>query len=55
MYKGDGAIENREYPAGTVFLGVIWEEWAWELVKTGKVSGYSIGGRTERVMAEMPE
>lgn len=53
MYKSDGAVEQRTYPAGTVFLGVQWEPWAWELVKDGKVSGYSIGGRTERVMAEM--
>lgn len=53
MYKGDGSIQERTYPAGTVFLGVIWEPWAWELVKSGTLSGYSIGGRTERVMAEM--
>lgn len=32
------------YPAGTVLMGVIWDEWAWELVKTGKITGYSIGG-----------
>jgi hypothetical protein len=54
MYKGDGSIEERTYPAGTVFLGVIWEPWAWEAVKNGTLSGYSIGGRTERVLEEMP-
>lgn len=54
MYKGDGTIEERTYPAGTVFLGVIWEEWAWDAVKSGALSGYSIGGRTDRVDAELP-
>lgn len=55
MYKADGSIEEMTYPAGTVFLGVIWEPWAWELVKEGKLSGYSIGGRTDRVLADFPE
>ena len=41
------------YPANTVFLGVIWEPWAWELVKTGKILGYSIGGRAERLYVDM--
>lgn len=55
MYKGDGTIEERTYPAGTVFLGVIWEEWAWDAVKSGTLSGYSIGGRTDRVMEELEQ
>ena len=38
------AGEQVDYPAGTVFVGVIWEEWAWPLVKTGKLTGMSIGG-----------
>lgn len=33
------------YPPGTVFLGVLWNDWAWALVKEGHVSGLSIGGR----------
>lgn len=40
------------YPAGTVLMGVIWEEWAWELVKSGAITGYSIGGNAQRVDAD---
>jgi hypothetical protein len=43
------------YPPNTVFLGVIWNEEAWELVKRGELRGYSIGGFSDRVFAELPE
>jgi hypothetical protein len=43
------------FPANTVFLGVRWEPWAWELVKSDKLRGYSIGGRAERLLADLPE
>ena len=36
------------FPAGTVFLGVVWEPWAWRRVHAGQVRGYSIGGRSFR-------
>ena len=42
------------YPPNTVFLGVIWNEEAWELVKAGKLRGYSIGGFSDRMLADMP-
>jgi len=42
------------YPPNTVFLGVIWNEESWELVKAGKLRGYSIGGFSDRVLADMP-
>lgn len=41
------------YPAGTPFLGVIWEPWAWELVKSGEIRGLSIGGTANRAEAEL--
>lgn len=40
----NGEVAAHVYPAGTVLLGVVWEPWAWELVLTGKITGYSIGG-----------
>jgi hypothetical protein len=43
------------FPANTVFLGVQWEPWAWELVKADKLRGYSIGGRAQRLLADLPE
>jgi hypothetical protein len=55
MTKADGTAEDVTYPAGTVFMGVQWKDWAWELVKAGKLSGYSIGGKSERVLVDLPE
>lgn len=48
-----GVQVEHTYPANTVFLGVVWEPWAWELVKQGKILGYSIGGRAERLYVDM--
>ena len=50
-----GIETNHTYPANTVFLGVIWEPWAWEMVKSGKILGYSIGGKAERLYVDMEE
>jgi hypothetical protein len=49
MRKSDGRIEQVEYPSGTVFLGVKWDDWAWDMVKNGEITGYSIGGSAERL------
>ena len=51
--RPDGVEESHTYPAGTVFLGVVWKDWAWELVKMGKILGYSIGGKAERMFVDM--
>jgi len=55
MVQKSGATTNMTFPANTVFLGVVWEPWAWELVKNDKLRGYSIGGRAERLLADLPE
>jgi hypothetical protein len=49
----DGTVQKSEYPANTVFLGVVWKDWAWNLVKEGRVRGYSIGGKAERISVDM--
>lgn len=48
---------DREYtfPAGTPFLGVIWEPWAWQMIKSGEIRGLSIGGTGKRMTAELEE
>ena len=48
-------VTKQTFPADTPFLGVVWEEWAWELVKAGELRGYSIGGRAKRIEADLPE
>jgi hypothetical protein len=54
MNAADGTVTKVSYPANTVFLGVQWDEWAWDLVKAGKLRGYSIGGKAVRMMADIP-
>ena len=53
--KADGTMGEYTYPTGTVFMGVQWEPWAWEMVKAGKLTGYSIGGKAERILVDLPE
>lgn len=36
-------------PAGTVLMGVVWDEDRWDDVKAGKIGGYSMGGSAVRV------
>ena len=55
VQAGTGAVSNVKFPAGTVFLGVIWKPWAWELVKQGKIGGYSMGGTGAGIEVDMPE
>jgi Putative phage serine protease XkdF len=49
MHHADGRTTVEHFPKGTVFLGVVWEPWAWELVQKGKLTGLSIGGKAVRV------
>lgn len=49
------AIGEVTYPPNTVFLGVIWDEKVWPDVKAGNIRGYSIGGYSDRMYAELPE
>jgi hypothetical protein len=51
----DATQSTLKFPANTVFLGVKWEPWAWSMIKEGKLRGYSIGGRAERLLADLPE
>lgn len=49
----DGEEMEHTYPPNTVFLGVIWEPWAWSMVTEGKIRGYSIGGKAERLFVDI--
>lgn len=55
MMKTNGTTSQVTYPANTVFMGVQWKDWAWDLVKAGKLRGYSIGGKAKRISADLPE
>ena len=53
IMSADGRQDVHTYPANTVFLGVIWEPWAWEMIQDGRILGYSIGGKAERLYVDM--
>lgn len=55
MMRKDGSTQDMTFPENTVFLGVVWEPWAWELVKADKLRGYSIGGKAQRLLVDLPE
>lgn len=44
--------ETREYPEGTWMLGVQFNDAAWERVKAGELSGFSIYGEAENIPVE---
>lgn len=48
MNLENGTVQKKTFPENTVFLGVQWEPWAWELVKKGQIRGFSIGGKAGR-------
>lgn len=47
--SADGETHDIEMPAGTVYVGAVWDEDAYELVKSGKLNGWSLGGKAIRV------
>ena len=55
MMKANGTTEPIDFPKNTVFLGVIWNDWAWDKIKKGEIRGYSIGGRAERMYVDLEQ
>tara|TARA_R110000803_G_scaffold31464_2_gene70159 strand:+ start:1886 stop:2620 length:735 start_codon:yes stop_codon:yes gene_type:complete len=48
-------VTKYAFPEDTPFMGVIWEDWAWDMVKAGELRGYSIGGRAKRLEVDIPD
>jgi 2'-5' RNA ligase len=44
-----GEVQKHTFPAGTTWMGIVWDEEAWPLVKSGKLGGLSMGGRAVRL------
>lgn len=42
-------VRKAQFPEGTAYMGVVWEPWAWDLIKAGKLRGLSMGGFAQRV------
>jgi hypothetical protein len=50
-----GEVQDETIPAGSVYMGIIWEPWSHDLVKQGLLRGLSFGGRARRWTAKMKE
>lgn len=50
-----GEVKKVTFPKGTSFMGVVWDEHVWPLVKRGEIRGYSLGGRAQIVEVDEPE
>jgi hypothetical protein len=55
MHKADGSSYMQKFPAGTPWMGVVWNERVWPMVKAGKMNGYSIGGTASLVDVALPD
>jgi len=44
-----GKVNKTTIPANSIFMGVLWQDWSWKLVKEGKIRGYSFAGLAKRV------
>jgi hypothetical protein len=49
LIQADGTTKSVTLPAGTIYMGIVWDEPEWKLIKQGKKTGLSMGGRTMRV------
>lgn len=53
LTKADGTQVTHTFPAGTPWLGVKWEPWAWQLILDGKINGYSMGGSAKMLEVDL--
>ncbi len=47
----DMTINGQIVKAGSWLMGVVWSPEAWEMVKSGKITGYSMGGKAKKAAA----
>lgn len=49
LHLPNASVKETIIPANSIWMGVLWSPWAWDLVKAGKIRGYSFGGMAGRV------
>jgi hypothetical protein len=49
LIQADGTTKSVTLPAGTVYMGIVWDEPEWKEIKAGRKTGLSMGGRAMRV------
>lgn len=55
MHNTQGQQRDITYPAGTILLGIVWTDSAWEKIKRGEITGLSIGGSAQRIEQQIGE
>lgn len=51
----NGGSQEISFPAGTSFMGALWDEPVWKMVKKGELRGFSFGGFAHRLEVKRPE
>jgi hypothetical protein len=52
LKQHDGTQRDVTLPAGTIYMGIQWEDDVWPDVKKGNIAGLSMGGRAMRVASD---
>ena len=47
LRKADGSTQTHHFPKGTVLIGTIWKNWAWQMILDGRINGMSMGGMSK--------
>lgn len=47
LKQADGSTKVHHFPKGTVLIGVVWKNWAWEMILDGRIAGMSMGGMAQ--------
>lgn len=47
LKNADGVLTKHLFPIGTVLIGVVWKDWAWEMILDGRITGMSMGGMAQ--------
>lgn len=48
-----GEVTRKSFAPGTVYMGALWNDVGWDLVKSGRIRGYSMGGTARRINVDV--
>ena len=54
LRSADGSVKTYHFPKGTVLIGVVWKNWAWEMILDGRITGMSMGGMAKEKEEALP-
>jgi hypothetical protein len=54
LRSADGSVKTYHFPKGTVLIGVVWKNSAWEMILDGRITGMSMGGMAKEKEEALP-